>query len=197
MKRFVVLLALVVCAQARAEVQSWQFRDASLFADDGFNAFFTGPAGNLTGRFDYDTVTHSITAFQLDANGAIFSSNTPEMADCPLVHCTGSASVVSPNRLVFDQQFTPAANERLELFLPQPLDSGQRSVPIDPGSVIYYNYGLATVHVISGDLFRATSPLFNAPEPSAFLQLLFALGTAGVFWHVSRGTRLGRSRRSA
>jgi hypothetical protein len=39
-----VLLALVVCAQARAEVQSWQFRDASLFADDGFNAFFTGPA---------------------------------------------------------------------------------------------------------------------------------------------------------
>jgi hypothetical protein len=72
----------------------------------------------LTGRFDYDTVTHSITAFQLDANGAIFSSNTPEMADCPLVHCTGSASVVSPNRLVFDQQFTPAVNERLELFLP-------------------------------------------------------------------------------
>jgi hypothetical protein len=186
MKRFVVLLALVVCAQARAEMQSWQFKDASLFADDGFNAFFTGPAGNLTGRFDFDTATHSITAFQLDAGGAIFSSNIPEIPDCPLVHCTGSASFVNPTRLVFDQQFTPAVNQRLELVLSRPLNSGQPSVSIDPSSVIYYNYGLATVHVISGDLFRSAAPLFNAPEPAAWMQLMCALGAAGLFWRVRR-----------
>ena len=175
MKRLFLLLALLISVQARAEVQTWLFEGADLFADDGPYAFLTGPVGSLTGRFDYETDTSTITAFHLDAGGAIFSSNTSEIPDCPLVRCIGSSFVQTPSKLVFDQDLTPAANQRLELFLTEPLDSASGPVTLDPSSVIYYNYGLATIHVTDGDLVRDTAPLFNAPaipEPGTWLVML-------------------------
>jgi hypothetical protein len=185
MKRLIVLLALLVSVQARAEVQTWLFQGAELFADDGPFALITGPAGSLIGRFDYDTDTNTITAFLLDAGGAIFSSNTSEIPDCPLVRCTGSSRVETPSKLVFDQELTPAANERLELFLAQPLNSVNVPVTLDPSSVIYYDYGLATIHVVGGELIRDSAPLFNAvssvPEPGTWLVILAALILLSIF----------------
>ena len=134
MKRLLLLLAVVASVQAHAEVQTWRLQNADLFADDGPNAFFTGPAGSLTGRFDYDTDTNTITAFLLDAGGALFSSNTSEIPDCPLVRCTGTSLVQTPSKLVFDQALTPAANWRLELSLAQQLNATSGPVALDPSS---------------------------------------------------------------
>jgi hypothetical protein len=47
MKRLLVLLAVLASVQAHAEVQTWRLQNADLFADDGPDAFFTGPAGSL------------------------------------------------------------------------------------------------------------------------------------------------------
>lgn len=188
MKRLFVMLALLISVQARAEVQTWLFQGADLFADDGPYAFITGPAGTLSGRFDYETDTSTITAFQLDAGGTIFSSNTSEIPDCPLVRCIGSSFAQTPSKLVFDQELTPAANQRLELSLSEPLNSVSGPVTVDPSSVIYYNYGLATIHVTDGNLVRDTSPLFNAPsvpEPGTWLAML-----AGCIFLLLSGKRL-------
>ena len=84
MKRIGALLSLMLCAQAHAQIQTWSFQTTQLYADDGDYAYFVGPAGPITGHFDYDTNTHTITSFQLDVGGAIFSSNTPQLEDCPL-----------------------------------------------------------------------------------------------------------------
>jgi len=60
MKRIAALLLLMACAQAHAQIQTWSFQGAQLFADDGADAWFTGPAGALTGHFDYDTSTGTV-----------------------------------------------------------------------------------------------------------------------------------------
>src|SRR4051794_5017592 len=180
MKRIAVLLLLLVCAQAQAQIQTWSFQGAQLFADDGEDALFTGPAGALTGHFEYDTSTHTITSFQLNAGGAMFSSHTPQLENCPDTPCTGFASVQSPTKLVFDEDLrSPAANERLELFLSAPLESAHGVIALDAQSVIYYNYGFATMHVLGGSLGLATSA-FSTPEPTSYAMLLFGLGIAAV-----------------
>src|SRR5690242_10701550 len=108
MKRVVLWLALLACAQARADVETWQFQGASLVAVPGDYAVLAGQVGTLNGYFDYDTTTHSITAFEFTAGPALFSSNNSQVAFCPIGTCTGNALVPAPNKLVFDEELTPA-----------------------------------------------------------------------------------------
>ena len=179
MKRIGALLTLMVCAHAHAQIQTWSFQNAQLYADDGNYAYFVGPAGPITGHFDYDTNTHTITSFQLDVGGAIFSSNTPQLEGCPFTPCTGTASVQTPIKLVFDENLTPASNERLELFLSTPIDVATGTIALDAQSVVYYYYGLATMHVLGGSLVLPTSAIIT-PEPKSYAMLLFGLSIAAL-----------------
>lgn len=179
MKRVAALLMLMICAHAHAEIRTWSLQGAQLDADDGNWAIFVGPRGALTGHFEYDTSTNTITSFQLNAGGAIFSSHTPQLEACPFTPCTGVASVQSPTQLVFDQNLTPAANERLELILSAPLNGANGAIAFDAQSMVYYNYGKATMHVLGGSLVLPTLA-GSVPEPSSYAMLLFGLGIAAV-----------------
>jgi hypothetical protein len=186
----VAFLSLMFCAQAHGEIRTWTFHNANLYADDSNDALFVGPAGTLTGRFDYDTSNRTITSFLLDAGGAVFSSHSPEFPGCPLLNCVGSASVHSPTKLVFEENLTPGANERLEVFLDKPLDLANGPVQLDPQSVIYYYYGRATIHVLGGSIAPLTGAL-STPEPATYAAMLIGLGIVGVF---SRRSRLFSAR---
>jgi hypothetical protein len=189
MKRIAALLILMACAQAHAQIQTWSLQGAQLNADDGEYALIVGPAGSLTGHFDYDTSSHTITSFQLNAGGAIFSSHTAQQDDCELTPCTGTASVQSPTTLVFDQRLTPAADARLELFLSAPLDGANGAIALGAQSVLYYNYGLATMHVLGGSLAFPTSAI-STPEPASYAMLLFGLGIVAVAGRRTRASAL-------
>jgi len=169
-------------------VETWQFQGASLVAVPGDYAVLAGQVGTLNGYFDYDTTTHSITAFEFTAGPALFSSNNSQVAFCPIGTCTGNALVPAPNKLVFDEELTPATNQRLELHLSEPLDTAGTSVLIDPASVILYNYGYAQIQVVGGSLVRATLPAFNAPEPSGVAQLLCGLGVTVLISQLRRAS---------
>jgi len=179
MKRIAALLILRACAPAHAKIQSWSFNDAQLYADDSNDAVFVGPAGSLTGHFDYDTSTGTITSFQLNAGGAIFSSDKPQQENCPFAPCASRAFVQNSTKLVFDQNLTPGSNERLELFLSSPIDGANGAIALDAQSVIYYYYGRATIHVLGGSLGLANAALIT-PEPTSYAMLLFGLGVAAV-----------------
>ena len=179
MKRIAAVLLLMACAQAHAQIQTWSFQGAQLFADDSEDAWYTGPAGALTGHFDYDTSTGTITSFELNAGGAIFSSDKPQQENCPIAPCASSAFVQNSTKLVFDQNLTPGSNERLELFLSSPIDGANGAIVLDAQSVIYYNYGFATMHVLGGSLGLASAAL-STPEPTSYAMLLFGLGVAAV-----------------
>jgi len=189
MKRIAALLLLMACAQAHAQIETWSFQGAQLFADDGADAWFTGPAGALTGHFDYDTSTGTITSFELNAGGAIFSSAKPQQENCPIAPCASSAFVQNSTKLVFDQNLTPGSNERLELFLSSPIDGANGAIVLDAQSVIYYNYGSATMHVLGGSLGLATAAL-STPEPTSYAMLLFGLGVAAVAGRRARASAL-------
>jgi hypothetical protein len=180
MKRIAVLLTLIMCAQAHAQIQTWAFHDAQLYADPGEDVTVPGPAGSLTGHFDYDTSAHTITSFQLNAGGAIFSSTKPQLENCQDTPCTGIAYVENPTKLVFDESLrSPAANERLELFLSAPIDGAHGAIALDAKSVIHYNYANDTIHVLGGSLVLPTSAI-STPEPASYAMLLFGLGVAAV-----------------
>jgi len=180
MKRVAVLLTLMVCAQAHAQIQTWAFHDAQLYADPGEYVTVPGPAGSLTGHFDYDTSTHTITAFELNAGGAIFSSTKPQLENCEDTPCTGIAYRENSTKLVFDESLkSPGANERLELFLSAPIDGANGAIALDAKSVIHYNYEYDTIHVLGGSLGLSTSAI-STPEPTSYAMLLFGLGIAAM-----------------
>src|SRR3954466_6599614 len=180
MKSIGALLILMACAQAHAQIQTWAFQGAQLYADPGDDVTVPGPAGSLTGHFDYDTSTHTITSFQFNAGGAIFSSTNPQLENCDYTPCTGSALVKSPTQLAFDEDLrSPGANERLELFLSAPIDGASGAIPLDRQSVIHYNYGYDTIHVVGGSLVLPTSAI-TTPEPGSYAMLLFGLGIAAL-----------------
>jgi len=175
MKRILAFMSLMMCAQAYGDIQTWTLQGANLVADDGSDALVVGPVGSLTGRFDYDPATQTITRFQLNAGPSLFSSYTPQIDQCDFPKCTGSAQVKAPTHLVFDQNFTEAVDQRLELFLSKPLDWHAGPVILDPQSVIYYNYGRATIHVLGGSIAPLSSAAFATPEPATFATLAFGL----------------------
>jgi hypothetical protein len=175
MKRILAFLSLMMCAQAYGDIQTWTLQGANLVADDGSDALVVGPVGSLTGRFDYDPATKTITRFQLNAGPSLFSSYTPQIEECDFPKCTGSAQVKAPTHLVFDQNFTEAVDQRLELFLNKPLDWHAGAVILDPQSVIYYNYGRATIHVLGGSISPLSSAAFATPEPATFATLALGL----------------------
>ena len=45
MKRIGALLSLMLCAQAHAQIQTWSFQSAQLYADDGDYAYFVHSYG--------------------------------------------------------------------------------------------------------------------------------------------------------
>ena len=178
MKRVLAFLALIVCMEARGDIQTWSL-EGDLIADEGDYTVVPGPAGSLNGHFNYDTDTQKITSFDFYAGSALFSSERPERGPCPSTPCIGSATVQSATKLVFEQNFTPASNRRLELFLSKPLDRRGGPIALDPQSVIYYYYGLATIHVLDGSI-SPLAPAVAAPEPAAVAAVLSGMAVMAL-----------------
>jgi hypothetical protein len=151
MKRLIVLLCLMFSAGAYADVQTWTFQDVSLYADeDPYVGLPRGPAGSLTGFFQYDTETKSIPGFLIHAGSSIL---TPER--------WAAAYFITPTTIIFDTGYTPAASTVLKLILTQPL--ARASVPISTESVLYRDYGYSAIHLIGGSV-TLTSTAIAVPE---------------------------------
>ncbi len=167
MKHLLLVLCLALCAPVYADVQTWQFKDVNLIADeDVFGGNPQPPTGVLTGYFLYDTHSKAIVDFNLTANGVVFSPSSP-----------GAVTKWSAAHFVFDEGFSPASSESLALFLTQPLTAQASPILISTESAIYYDYGRSKIHLTSGSIELAHS-ISSVPEPAASQAMLVGIALA-------------------
>jgi hypothetical protein len=169
MKAVLVMLGVLLCSAAQADVQTWTFKDVQLVGDPDEEAGTSGgPEGQLTGWFSYDTATKSVTDFSIDGAGTSYTPGAP-----------ASASVPSDTKLVFDEGWSPAMGHSLLVLLTKDLGPGNAQIPLSTDSAIYSDYGFSKIRVTGGFIEMTANAVATSaavPEPETSWALLVGVG---------------------
>lgn len=183
MKAVLVMLGVLLWSMARADVQTWTFKDVQLVSDPDEEAGTSGgPAGQLTGWFSYDTATNAVTDFSISAAGISYTPGAP-----------AAASVPSNTKLVFDEGWSPAMGHSLLVLLTKDLGPGNAPIPLSTDSAIYSDYGFSKIRVTGGFIEMTSSAVATAaavPEPTMSWVLMVGVGA------VVGGRRMAITRRA-